>query len=120
LLIYARVHERPAADLDGVAWFLLLSVEVDVGRNQRLSKERGAAGRRDVRLFGSSDIDSVPDSRGVTINIHYSISELTQTSYKPRLADDRIGYSLQCARTTRKRTSKTVRALHHALEFGEG
>jgi hypothetical protein len=43
---------------------------------------------------GSSDIDSVPDTRGVTINIHYSISELTQTSYKPRLADDRVGYFL--------------------------
>jgi Met-zincin/Domain of unknown function (DUF5117) len=43
---------------------------------------------------GMSDIDSVPDSRGVTINIHYSISELPQTSYKPRLADDRVGYFL--------------------------
>jgi Met-zincin/Domain of unknown function (DUF5117) len=43
---------------------------------------------------GSSDIDSVPDTRGVTINVHYSISELTQTSYKPRLADDRVGYFL--------------------------
>jgi hypothetical protein len=41
---------------------------------------------------GMANIDSVPDSRGVTINVHYSISELPQTSYKPRLADDRVGY----------------------------
>jgi hypothetical protein len=43
---------------------------------------------------GEDDIDSVPDSRGVTVNVHYSISELPQTSYKPRLADDRVGYFL--------------------------
>jgi hypothetical protein len=43
---------------------------------------------------GASDIDSVPDTRGVTVNVHYSISELPQTSYKPRLADDRVGYFL--------------------------
>ncbi|WP_425400822.1 zinc-dependent metalloprotease [Aeoliella sp.] len=43
---------------------------------------------------GSSDIESVPDTRGVTINVHYSISRLPKTSYKPRLADDRIGYFL--------------------------
>jgi hypothetical protein len=41
---------------------------------------------------GMSTIDSVPDARGVTVNVHYSISELPATSYKPRLADDRIGY----------------------------
>jgi hypothetical protein len=43
---------------------------------------------------GETEIDSVPDSRGVTINVHYSISELPKTSYQPRLADDRVGYFL--------------------------
>lgn len=43
---------------------------------------------------GNVDIDSVADSRGVTINVHYSISELKHTGYQPRLADDRIGYFL--------------------------
>jgi hypothetical protein len=43
---------------------------------------------------GASDIDTVADTRGLTINVHYSISELPQTSYKPRLADDRVGYFL--------------------------
>jgi hypothetical protein len=41
---------------------------------------------------GSTTLDTVPDSRGVTINVHYSISLLPQSSYQPRLADDRVGY----------------------------
>lgn len=41
---------------------------------------------------GAATIDTVPDSRGVTINIRYSISLLPQSSYVPRLADDRVGY----------------------------
>lgn len=36
--------------------------------------------------------DTVVDSRGMPVTIHYSISQLPQTSYKPRKADDRIGY----------------------------
>lgn len=43
---------------------------------------------------GMADIDTVADSRGATINVHYSISKLPKTSYKPRLADDRVGYFL--------------------------
>jgi len=39
-------------------------------------------------------LDSVADSRGVTINVHYSISLLPQTGYQPRMADDRVGYFL--------------------------
>jgi hypothetical protein len=43
---------------------------------------------------GASELESVADSRGVTINVHYSISALPSTGYKPRLADDRVGYFL--------------------------
>ncbi len=43
---------------------------------------------------GGRDIDTVPDSRGATINVHYSISELPSTGYQSRQADDRIGYFL--------------------------
>lgn len=43
---------------------------------------------------GNMEIDSVPDSRGVTINVHYSISRLPETNFKPREADDRVGYFL--------------------------
>ena len=41
---------------------------------------------------GRTTIESVADTRGVTINVHYSISKVPQTSYQPRLADDRVGY----------------------------
>lgn len=43
---------------------------------------------------GSEDFDSIADSRGATINVHYSVSLLPQTGYQPRLADDRVGYFL--------------------------
>ncbi len=43
---------------------------------------------------GRMDIDTVADSRAATVNIHYSISRLPKTDYKPRQADDRIGYFL--------------------------
>lgn len=43
---------------------------------------------------GTRSFDSVADSRGVTINVHYSISTLPENNYKPRLADDRVGYFL--------------------------
>ena len=41
---------------------------------------------------GFIDLDNVPDSRGVSIVLHYSISRLNPTGYQPRLADDRVGY----------------------------
>ncbi|MGE0609331.1 MAG: zinc-dependent metalloprotease, partial [Pirellulales bacterium] len=43
---------------------------------------------------GSTELDTVADSRGVTVNVHYSISLLPQTGYQPRMADDRVGYFL--------------------------
>ena len=43
---------------------------------------------------GGRDLETVADSRGVTLVIHYSISRLKQTGYQPRLADDRVGYFL--------------------------
>jgi hypothetical protein len=41
---------------------------------------------------GASTLETVPDSRGVTIHVHYSISKLPSTGYKPRMADNRVGY----------------------------
>lgn len=43
---------------------------------------------------GAMQIDSIPDTRGATIGIHYSVALLPQTNYQPRLADDRVGYFL--------------------------
>jgi hypothetical protein len=41
-----------------------------------------------------SRMETVADPRGITINVHYSLSRLPETGYKPRLADDRVGYFL--------------------------
>ncbi len=38
--------------------------------------------------------DVLPDSRGFTLKVHYSLSELPKTKYQPRLADERVGYFL--------------------------
>ncbi|MGH7171760.1 MAG: zinc-dependent metalloprotease [Gemmataceae bacterium] len=38
--------------------------------------------------------DSVIDNRGKTVVIHYGLCELPDSGYKPRLADDRVGYFL--------------------------
>jgi len=43
---------------------------------------------------GGSNIDTVADPRGVQVNVHYSISMLPSNGYKPRKADDRVGYFL--------------------------
>ena len=43
---------------------------------------------------GGRYLETVADSRGVTLVIHYSISRLKPTGYQPRLADDRVGYFL--------------------------
>ena len=42
----------------------------------------------------SNESDSVPDPRGMQVMMHYSISQLPQSGYKPRKADDRVGYFL--------------------------
>ena len=43
---------------------------------------------------GMASLDTVPDTRGVTLYVHYSVSRLPQTGYQSRLADDRVGYFL--------------------------
>ncbi|MCC7086599.1 MAG: zinc-dependent metalloprotease [Pirellulales bacterium] len=55
---------------------------------------------------GNADIDSVPDSRGATINVHYSISYLPQNGYHPRLADDRVGYFLTVVKDYSQKTDE--------------
>ncbi|MFN6483294.1 MULTISPECIES: zinc-dependent metalloprotease [unclassified Nostoc] len=40
-----------------------------------------------------SNLVTVPDSRALTLKVHYSFSQLTENNgYIPRLADDRVGY----------------------------
>jgi hypothetical protein len=41
-----------------------------------------------------AEFASLADSRGFTLRLHYSLSQLPDNKYRPRLADERIGYFL--------------------------
>ena len=45
---------------------------------------------------------AVIDGRGLTVNIHYSISKLPDSGYKPRLADERVGYFITAVKNLNK------------------
>jgi hypothetical protein len=51
--------------------------------------------------FGSSmpgPIDTVPDPRSLFVRLSYSVTQLPDDGYRPRLADDRIGYFVTARR----------------------
>ncbi|HEY1067350.1 MAG TPA: DUF5117 domain-containing protein, partial [Pirellulales bacterium] len=55
---------------------------------------------------GNLEIDTVPDSRGLTLTVHYSISQLPSSGYKSRLADDRVGYFLTAVKDFSTKTDE--------------
>jgi hypothetical protein len=55
---------------------------------------------------GRREFDTVADSRGVTINVHYSISKLSSSGYTSRMADDRIGYFLTVRKDYNKKSDR--------------
>ena len=55
---------------------------------------------------GSHQLSSVPDSRAVTIHLHYSICPLPNNNFHPRVADDRIGYFLSVAKDYSRETDE--------------
>ena len=55
---------------------------------------------------GRIDLETVPDSRGVTLDVHYSISRLQNSGYQPRLADDRVGYFLTVVKDYTKKSER--------------
>src|SRR5207249_4131386 len=60
--------------------------------------------------YGYGD-DSVIDSRGNTVVIHYGLVKLPEDGYQPRLADDRVGYFLSVVKdfTTDSRETSFLR-----------
>ena len=53
----------------------------------------------EATFAGRGDGDpSVVDSRGVTLVIHYSLCKLPDPSYRPRLADNRVGHFLSAVK----------------------
>jgi hypothetical protein len=60
---------------------------------------------RVVRSLGGGD--SVPDPRGMQVVIHYGLSMLPTSSYKTRLADDRVGHFLSTVKDFSKDVHQT-------------
>lgn len=54
--------------------------------------------------MGRGSTDTIVDTRGVTVNVHYSISKMKDTGYQPRLADERIGYFNSAVRDVSKKS----------------
>lgn len=51
--------------------------------------------------FNTGDLkyfEPLPDARNITLRIHYSLSEMPDDAYRPRIADDRLGYFLTAYR----------------------
>ncbi|MEA5571415.1 zinc-dependent metalloprotease [Calothrix sp. UHCC 0171] len=52
----------------------------------------GAGGSPQSKTPGLPNFETLADSRGFTLRIHYSLSQLPDNNYRPRLADERVGY----------------------------
>jgi Met-zincin/Domain of unknown function (DUF5117)/Domain of unknown function (DUF5118) len=52
----------------------------------------GGGGGRGAKESGLPTFDTLADSRGFTLRIHYSMSQLPDNNYRPRIADERVGY----------------------------
>jgi hypothetical protein len=79
------------------------NVEIEVSA---VFAERSAGMSRFMALVGD---DSIPDPRGAQIVIHYGFSMLPKTAYKPRVADDRLGYFLSSINDFSRDVNETPR-----------
>ncbi|BDA73220.1 hypothetical protein CAL7716_073860 [Calothrix sp. PCC 7716] len=52
----------------------------------------GGGGSSRGKELGLPNFDTLADSRGFTLRVHYSLSQLPDNNYRPRLADERVGY----------------------------
>jgi predicted Zn-dependent protease len=50
----------------------------------------GGSGRS--KEIGLPNFEVLADNRGFTLRIHYSLSQLADKNYRPRIADERVGY----------------------------
>lgn len=55
---------------------------------------------------GSPYLNTLPDNRAFNLGIHYSISQLPENGYQPRLADERLGYFITAYRNLADDTSR--------------
>ena len=50
--------------------------------------------------------ETIPDSRGIQVGIHYSLAALPSNNYQPRLADDRVGHFMTTVKDYSLQTSE--------------
>ena len=50
-------------------------------------------------------MDTIPDSRGIQMTLHYSLAKLPENNYRPRLADDRVGHFMTAVKDYSVKTS---------------
>ena len=51
-------------------------------------------------------MDTIPDSRGIQLTVHYSLAKLPSNTYRPRLADDRVGHFMTVVKDYSFQTSE--------------
>ncbi len=54
---------------------------------------------------GSGSSDTIPDTRGIPVTVHYSLAQLPKNDYQPRLADDRLGHFMTTVKDYSLKTS---------------
>lgn len=61
--------------------------------------------RIDAVYSASGSRETIPDSRGIQLSVHYSLTELPSNDYQPRLADDRLGHFMTTVKDFSLKTS---------------
>ena len=51
------------------------------------------------------NMSAIPDSRGIQLTLHYSLAGLPSNTYRPRLADDRVGHFMTAVKDYSSKTS---------------
>ncbi|MEH2263285.1 zinc-dependent metalloprotease [Nostoc sp.] len=100
--ILINLDELLMQDFPGLTPFLKYSLQADYrldGRKSYFGEINSFPENVEIdSIYGFSSIEgsnlvTVPDSRALTLKVHYSFSQLRENNgYIPRLADDRVGY----------------------------
>ncbi len=61
--------------------------------------------RVDAVYSASGSRETIPDSRGIQLSVHYSLAQLPSNNYQPRLADDRMGHFMTTVKDFSLQTS---------------
>ncbi|MEH2198413.1 zinc-dependent metalloprotease [Nostoc sp.] len=100
--ILINLDELLMQDFPGLTPFLKSSLQADYrldGRKSYFGEINSFPENLEIEsIYGFSSLEgsnlvTVPDSRALTLKVHYSFSQLRENNgYIPRLADDRVGY----------------------------